>query len=66
MNLDVSVAYGTAVQGALLSGDDKVGYVQVIDVNPLTLGIKTEDGAMKTIFPRQSVVPNIKYDTYQT
>lgn len=62
----MSVAYGAAVQGALLSGDDKVGYVQVIDINPLNLGIKTEDGAMKTIFPRQSVVPNIKYDTYQT
>lgn len=64
--LDESVAYGAAVQGALLSGDDKVSYVQVIDVTPLTLGIKTEDGTMKTIFPRHSVIPNIKYDTYQT
>lgn len=66
-NLDESVAYGAAVQGALLSGDEKIGYVQVIDVNPITLGIKTEDGTMKTIFPRHSVIPNIKYDdTYQT
>eukprot|EP00105_Crassostrea_gigas_P044114 XP_019928262.1 PREDICTED: 78 kDa glucose-regulated protein-like [Crassostrea gigas] len=64
--LDESVAYGAAVQGALLSGDDKVSYVQVIDVTPITLGIKTEDGTMKTIFPRNSVIPNIKYDTYQT
>lgn len=54
------------MQGALLSGDDKVSYVQVIDVTPITLGIKTEDGTMKTIFPRNSVIPNIKYDTYQT
>lgn len=61
-----SVAYGAAVQGALLSGDDKVSYVQVIDVTSITLGIKTEDGTMKTIFPRHSVIPNIKYDTYQT
>lgn len=63
--LDELVVYGVVVQGVLLSGDDKVSYVYVIDVIILILGIKIEDGIMKIIFLCYLVIFNIKYDIYQ-
>lgn len=67
--MDESVAFGDAVHGALLSGDNSVGYhghVQVLDVNPLTLGIETSSGTMTKIIPRNSAIPNIKKETFST
>lgn len=69
MNLHEPVAFGDAVQGALLSREDNVGYhghVQVLDVNPLTLGIETSSGTMTKIIPRNSAIPNIKKETFST
>ena len=52
MNPDEAVAYGAAVQAAVLSGDDHTNDIIVIDVNPLTLGIETVGGVMSKIIPR--------------
>lgn len=69
LNLDESVAFGAAVQGALLSGDNNFryhGHIQVIDVNPLTLGIETNSGGMTKIIPRNSAIPNLKKERVTT
>lgn len=69
MNLDESVAFGAAVQGALMSGDNNFryhGHIQVIDVNPLTLGIETNSGGMTKIIPRNSAIPNLKKERVTT
>lgn len=69
MNLDVSVAFGAAVQGALLSGDNNIGYhgnMLVLDVNPLSLGIETDSGDMTKIIPRNSMIPTLKKETVTT
>ena len=52
VNPDEAVAYGAAVQAAVLSGDDHTNDIIVIDVNPLTLGIETVGGVMSKIIPR--------------
>ena len=46
INPDEAVAWGAAVQGGVLSGDESLGGVVLIDVNPLTLGIETTGGVM--------------------
>uniref|UniRef100_K1QZE9 78 kDa glucose-regulated protein n=1 Tax=Magallana gigas TaxID=29159 RepID=K1QZE9_MAGGI len=69
VNLDVSVAFGAAVQGALLSGDNNIGYhgnMLVLDVNPLSLGIETDSGDMTKIIPRNSMIPTLKKETVTT
>lgn len=69
LNLDESVAFGAAVQGALMSGDNNFryhGHIQVIDVNPLTLGIETNSGGMTKIIPRNSAIPNLKKERVTT
>lgn len=69
MNLDVSVAFGAAVQGALLSSDNNIGYhgnMLVLDVNPLSLGIETISGDMMKIIPRNSMIPTLKKETVTT
>merc|ERR1719183_976593 len=56
INPDEAVAYGAAVQGAVLSGAaaDATNDVVIIDVTPLTLGIETAGGVMTTNIPRGS------------
>lgn len=66
VNPDESVAYGAAVQGAVLSGADQVGDVLVVDVNPLTLGIETVGGVMTKLIPRNSPIPNRKSQIFST
>lgn len=48
INPDEAVAYGAAVQGGILAGEDKenLGGVVLLDVCPLTLGIETTGGVM--------------------
>ena len=67
INPDEAVAFGAAVQGGVLSGED-VGdnSVVLLDVNPLTLGIETVGGTMTKLIPRNTVIPTKKSQIFST
>jgi L1 cell adhesion molecule like protein len=68
INPDESVAYGAAVQAAILSGSDSkiANEILLIDVSPLSLGIETSGQMMSKIIPRNSTIPCNKKETYST
>ena len=59
INPDEAVAYGAAVQGGILGGEqsEDTKNLLLIDVTPLTLGIETVGGVMTKIVPRGTVIP---------
>lgn len=68
INPDEAVAYGAAVQAAILSGDQSsaIQDVLLVDVTPLSLGIETAGGVMTTIIERNSRIPCHKSQTFTT
>uniref|UniRef100_A0A0N5B6M2 Heat shock protein 70 n=1 Tax=Strongyloides papillosus TaxID=174720 RepID=A0A0N5B6M2_STREA len=66
INPDEAVAYGAAVQGGVISGEDKSSGIVLLDVNPLTLGIETVGGVMSKIIPRNTVIPTKKSQVFST
>ncbi|MCJ1404483.1 ATPase with role in protein import into the ER [Xylographa trunciseda] len=66
INPDEAVAYGAAVQGGVLSGDEGASEVVLMDVNPLTLGIETTGGVMTKLIPRNTVIPTRKSQIFST
>ncbi|KAJ8930073.1 hypothetical protein NQ314_017180 [Rhamnusium bicolor] len=68
INPDEAVAYGAAVQAAVLTGstDAKIQDVLLVDVAPLSLGIETAGGVMTKIIERNSRIPCKQAQTFTT
>jgi len=68
INPDEAVAYGAAVQGAILSGvkGKTIGDVVLVDVAPLSLGIETAGQVMTVLVPRNTKIPVEKEETFTT
>jgi L1 cell adhesion molecule like protein len=64
INPDEAVAYGAAVQAAVLTGKQKD--VLLIDVTPLSLGIETAGGVMTKLIERNSTIPCKKSNVFTT
>jgi len=69
INPDEAVAYGAAVQAAILGGGEgnsSVNDILLIDVTPLSMGIETAGQIMTKIIPRNTNIPCAKKETFST
>ncbi|KAK3811777.1 MAG: heat shock protein 70 [Benniella sp.] len=69
INPDEAVAYGAAIQAAVLTnqaGADKTKDILLLDNVPLSLGIELEGGIMSVVVPRNTAIPTVKTKTFTT
>lgn len=64
VNPDEVVAYGAALQAAVIKGDRKD--VLLMDVTPLSLGIETKGGLMTKLIERNSAIPTKTSEVFST
>ncbi|GFP79399.1 heat shock cognate 70 kDa protein [Phtheirospermum japonicum] len=68
INPDEAVAYGAAVQAAILSSNDQKGQLDLVllDVTPLSLGVNVRGGVMSVLIPRNTNIPSSMEEVFFT
>jgi len=70
VNPDEAVAYGAAIQAAILTNqEDYTGNLSktvLVDVTPLSLGIETAGGIMTILIPKNTIIPTRKTEVFST
>ena len=66
VNPDEAVALGASIQAAILSGENGVGDIVLLDVTPLNLGIETAGGVMTTLIDANTTIPCDREEVFTT